>query len=393
MRQFHSHEMAREFPLLASTGAAAVLVGGRTFHSFFGLGILEGGPAATVERAARNRMVIKRLKAAKGIVIDEISMLSGPVLRVAEVIARRVRGSELPWGGLRVIAVGDFAQLPPVERDASRGGGWAFLDPVWEMSSFIVHQLATQVRCKDPVYMDLLSQIRIGQIDRSVIEYLDEKLNSDRAKFQGTRLFARRDQTDRFNDERLAELGGRLFTIDTVISGDARGIETLFRQAPIPPSLRLKEGALVMIRQNDPVGRWVNGSTGRLIKIQTGKLSIELISGGRVGRTVELEKATFTALDGDGFPIATATNFPVSLAWATTIHKAQGATLEQMEVDLSNLWEPGHAYVALSRLTSGDGLQLSAWRRESIKVDPSVVEFYRTHSEHNRELGLPTLQW
>lgn len=393
MRQFQAQPVARDFPVLASTGAAAVLIGGRTFHSFFGLGILEGGPAATVERAARNRQVVKRIKAARGVVIDEISMLSGPVLRVAEVIARRIRGSDLPWGGLRIIAVGDFAQLPPVERDVSRGGGWAFLDPVWELSGFIVHQLATQVRCKDEDYMRLLSQIRIGAIDRAVVEYLDEKMASRRVNFEGTRLFARRDQTDRFNEERLAELDGKPVTIETVTSGQARGVETLYRQAPIPPALRLKEGALIMIRQNDPMGRWVNGSTGRLLKIQTGKLKIELISGGRPGRLVELEKATFTALDGDGFPIASATNFPISLAWATTIHKAQGATLEQMEVDLSNLWEPGHAYVALSRLTSGDGLQLSAWRRESIKVDSSVVEFYRSHSERNRELGLPVLQW
>src|SRR3989338_6674787 len=123
------------FPIVASTGAAAVLIGGRTFHSFFGLGILEGGYDATVARALRSGKLINRLNRACCVIIDEVSMLSGTTLKVAETVARRARGSNAPWGGLRIIAVGDFAQLPPVTPD-NKGKDWAFLHHVWQESDF-----------------------------------------------------------------------------------------------------------------------------------------------------------------------------------------------------------------------------------------------------------------
>lgn len=373
IRHFHRSLDFKEFPMLASTGAAAVLVGGRTFHSFFGLGILEGGPAATVERAVRNRQVVRRLRQIKGMVIDEISMLAGPVLRVAEVIARRARESELPWGGIRVVTVGDFAQLPPVERDPAKGGGWAFLDPVWNWSMFERQHLQTQVRCQDPEYMRVLAKVREGVVDEDVAKYLNERTGPIETEFEGTRLFPRRDQTERFNEMRLADLPGEEKIFETLTSGSARGIESLLKQAPIPKTLRLKEGSLVMIRQNDPMGRWVNGTTGHVRRIQPAKLSIELLN----GRWIDLEKATFSLLDGEGETIAALINFPVNLAWATTIHKAQGSTLDRMAVDISRLWEPGQAYVALSRLTSGSELRIARWDPSSIRVDPQVIEFMK----------------
>jgi len=289
------------------------------------------------------------------------------------VLARRVRQSELPWGGLRVVAVGDFAQLPPVERDPARGGGWAFLDPVWQWSAFDRQLLQTQVRCQDPDYMSVLAKIRQGVVDEEVTRYLNEKTGPIESDFEGTRLFPRRDQTDAFNEQRLAELPGKEIAIATVGSGDKRGLESLAKQAPIPQILRLKEGALVMIRQNDPMGRWVNGSTGHVRNVKPTKLTIELLN----GRRVELEKATFSLLDGEGEPVAALTNFPINLAWASTIHKAQGSTLDRMAVDLSRLWEPGQAYVALSRLTSGQELRIARWEPSSIRTDPQVTDFYR----------------
>lgn len=373
IRHFQRAIDSKEFPILASTGAAAVLVGGRTFHSFFGLGILEGGPSATIERAARNRQVVKRLRTIKGMIIDEISMLAGPVLRVAEILCRRVRENDQPWGGLRVIAVGDFAQLPPVERDPAKGGGWAFLDPVWEWSQFERQILQTQVRCQDPEYMSVLAKIRAGVVDDEVTRYLNERTRVIETEFEGTRLFPRRDQTEKFNDMRLADLPGEEKRFDTIASGNSRAVEALLKQAPIPQSLRLKEGALVMIRQNDPMGRWVNGSTGHVRRIQPTRLSIELLN----GRRVEIDKATFSLMDGDGDTIAALINFPVNLAWASTIHKAQGSTLDRMAVDLSRLWEPGQAYVALSRLTSGSELRIARWDPSSIRVDPQVIEFLK----------------
>lgn len=375
MRHFLRDRDSRELPILASTGAAAVLVGGRTFHSFFGLGIMEGGVDATIEKAARNRQVMRRLKKIKGVVIDEISMLSGATLRAAEALARRARESDLPWGGLRVIAVGDFAQLPPVERRPSQGArGWAFLDPVWNWTGFKSCHLRTQTRCLDAEYMLILAAIREGIVSSEVKEYLDRHTRPVPDDFDGTRLFPRREETERFNLKKLEALPGEAHVFETQYSGDVRALETLKKYTPIPEVLSLKEGALVMLRQNDPQQRWVNGTQGRIVRIRPNLLTIELLN----GRWIEIEKASFTLLDAEGEPVAAAVNFPVSLAWATTIHKAQGATLDRMAVNLSQLWEPGQAYVALSRLRRGADLYIERWEPRSIRVDPDVVNFYRS---------------
>lgn len=374
IRFFLREKDTRDFPVLASTGAAAVLIGGRTFHSFFGLGILEGGVAATVEKAVSNRQVVRRLKKISGFIVDEVSMLSGETLRAAEIICRRVRDSELPWGGLRVVAVGDFAQLPPVERSFSnKVRGWAFLDPVWKWSGFATHVLRTQTRCRDEEYMRVLNFIRDGVVNAEVKEYLDSRVRLAPSDFDGTRLFPRRDETDRFNLLKLNELSSKVHQFDTVYSGDARAVENLKKYAPVPESLTLKEGALVMLRQNDPQQRWVNGTQGFIEKIQPHRLQIRLLN----GRMIDLEKASFSLLDAEGNPVAVAVNFPLSLAWASTIHKSQGSTFDRMAVNLSRLWEPGQAYVALSRLTTGHELCVEKWEERSIRVDPNVVEFYR----------------
>lgn len=373
IRYFLREKDTRDFPVLASTGAAAVLVGGRTFHSFFGLGIMEGGVEATVEKASRNRQVVRRLKKVSGFVVDEVSMLSGETLRAAEIICRRVRDSELPWGGLRVVAVGDFAQLPPVERPGARQRGWAFLDPVWNWSAFDMHVLRTQTRCRDEDYMRILNWVRDGIVNPEVKDYLDGHVGVPEENFDGTRLFPRRDETERFNLLKLERLPGAAHKFETIYSGDAKMLETLKKYAPIPDSLLLKEGALVMLRQNDPQQRWVNGSQGIVERVQPHQLRIRLLN----GRMIEIEKASFSMMNAEGETVAAALNFPVSLAWASTIHKSQGATLERMSVNLSQLWEPGQAYVALSRLTTGADLCVEKWEARSIRVDPAVVEFYR----------------
>jgi ATP-dependent DNA helicase PIF1 len=373
IRYFLREKDSRDFPVLASTGAAAVLVGGRTFHSFFGLGIMEGGVEATVEKAAKNRQVVRRLKKISGFVVDEVSMLSGETLRAAEIICRRVRDSDLPWGGLRVVAVGDFAQLPPVERSRSSTRGWAFLDPVWEWSGFQTCLLRTQTRCQDEEFMRILSEIREGRVTPEVKAYLDSKTSAPPEDFDGTRLFPRREETERFNLSKLEELSTVAVRFETIYSGESRALETLRKYAPVPDVLVLKEGALVMLRQNDPQGRWVNGSTGHVEKIQSAKLQIRLLN----GRLIEIEKATFSLLDSEGEVVAAAVNYPLTLAWASTIHKSQGATLDRMAVNLSQLWEPGQAYVALSRLTRGSDLCIERWDARSIRVDAQVVQFYK----------------
>jgi len=382
IQTFLRNQDKKLMPVLASTGAAAVLVGGRTFHSFFGLGILEGGVEATVEKAAKNRQVIRRLKEIKGFVLDEVSMLSGPTLRAAEVIARRIRRSDAPWGGLKLIFVGDFAQLPPVVRSGHERL-WAFRDPVWEWSQLRTCYLHTQTRCLDEAYTSILNRVRNGLVDNEVRDYLNGRSLDEIDDFDGTRLFPRRDQTEKFNLSKLYQLEGETYTFETQYSGHERAVEQLKSSAPISEKLVVKFGALVMLRQNDPAGRWVNGSTGTIERITQNTLMIRLMS----GRLVEIERVSFSLLDSEGEISAQATNFPVTLAWATTIHKSQGSTLDRLMVNLTNLWEPGQAYVALSRVARGADIWLESWSPNSIRADSEVLQFERLAKEQNRVIS------
>lgn len=366
----------KKTPILASTGAAAILVGGRTFHSFFGLGIMEGGVIATVDRALKNKRLVARLRKTDAVVIDEISMISGPTLRTAEAIARRTRGSTTPWGGMRVIAVGDFAQLPPVNPYATEKE-WAFLDDVWSHSQFQSVHLKKIMRTTDQEFLEVLGHIRQGRVTGEVKEFLDSKINSSPSG-EYTRLFSHRQDVEKYNLQKLDMIKNPVVIFHTIYDGQERDIETFRKHSPIADVLHLKEDALIMLRQNDPEGRWVNGSLGRVEKITPTELRIELLS----GRTVDIEMSVFTLLDAEGKPVVTAKNFPISLAWAMTIHKAQGATLDRLLVDLRRVWEPGQAYVALSRASSPEGLFIEGWSPKAIFADQRVLQFHSSLDEN-----------
>ncbi len=356
--------------LLASTGAAAVLIGGRTFHSFFGLGILEGGKTKTVAKATKNGKLLKRLRETHEIIIDEVSMLPGLALDTAEEIARVARESDEPWGGIRVVAVGDFAQLPPVDRS---GGprDWAFGHSVWQRSEFVTHCLNTPVRFIDHEFYSILNAIRLGRYNSKTKQLLDSRMLPERPG-DVTHLYPWRKMVQKFNSDKLGKLSEPIHKIPSVYSGQARGVETLKRQAPVPEVLEIKEGAYVMLQQNDPRNRWVNGSCGWVRNIAKEKLTIELVN----GKTIKIMKAAFSVVDADGHIVAEVVNFPLQLAYATTIHKSQGQTFDRAVMHLKGLWEPGQAYVALSRLRSLEGLYLEEWSPSSFRVDPRVSSFY-----------------
>lgn len=375
LQRYLSGKFTENFPIVASTGAAAVLVGGRTFHSFFGLGILEGGPDATVTRALRSGKLINRLNRACCVIIDEVSMLSGTTLKTAETVARRARGGSEPWGGLRIIAVGDFAQLPPVTPD-NKGKDWAFLHPVWQESDFQPALLSTVMRTQDIEFLTILNFVREGIANDQVHAFLNRRITASTEHEEGTRLYPHRAQAEAYNLRRLEAIQHPLRSFKTQYAGKEKFIEAAQKVVPIPETLLLKKGALIMMRKNDITGglHYVNGSLGYIQEITDDSLEIKLFS----GEEIEVGKEKFSYLDGDGNEVIAAWNFPVTLAWATTIHKAQGASLDRMIVDLYALWEPGQAYVALSRVRSGSGLLIERWSPASILAEPLVTQFYNT---------------
>lgn len=373
IQEFLRKKNTKQYPVVASTGAAAIIIDGRTFHSFFGLGIMQGTLDDIVSNALRNGQVKRRLKFAQCVVIDEVSMLSGRTLEAASEIAKEARGSMEPWGGLRIVAVGDFAQLPPV----TRGGedkDWAFMHPVWYESGFRTVCLKTVVRTDEERLLRILDQVRSGNVTYEVTEFLEEKSCESDEEFDGTRLFAHRSSADRYNASRLNRLQFQEHVSTTEFGGDKASIERLKRNLPIPEVLKLKRNALVMIRKNDTnyPYKYINGTLATVLEVDDDHVLLRLMN----GKDIDLEKQTFSLLDGNGEERAYAYNFPLTLAWATTIHKAQGATIDRLMVDLSRLWESGHAYVALSRVTSEEGLFVEKWTRQGIKVDENVRQFY-----------------
>lgn len=371
IRQFMREIDSKEMPILASTGAAAVLLGGRTFHSFFGLGIMEGGADAAFARASQDKRLLARLRKVEGVIIDEVSMIPGQALMIAEALAQKARDSKLPWGGMRVIVVGDFAQLPPVTPSGKRD--WAFLNLVWEHSGFQNVMLSHNQRVSENRFLDILSDVRHGQVTDGVREFLNDHVQTHDEDHPGTRLFPRKMNADSFNQRKLAEIDEDEVVIDSIYLGSEKHIDILMKTAPVPVKLVLKLGCRVMFLQNDPQKRWVNGTRGTITDIEVDKIIVRKSN----GREVQVDKTSFAIQDAEGNVMASVLQYPLTLAYATTIHKSQGATLDDLWCDLSSLWEPGHAYVALSRLRSSEGLHLIGWNPRSIIVDPQVLRFYQ----------------
>jgi len=366
-----------KIPVVASTGIAAILIGGRTFHSFFGLGIMQGGMEAVVKKALKNSRLRKRLKKSETLVIDEVSMLSAETLDCAERIACRVRRSTEPWGGIRVIVVGDFAQLPPISRGPEKE--WCFLSKAWERSRFKTVVLREVKRTDDADFLEVLEDIRWGKNTERVQTFLNDRLiSAEEVQSDVPHVFPRRAQTAAFNRARLNEIESESRFYETEYGGKAIYIDRLKRDAPIPAVLELKKSALVMLRMNDPKQRYVNGTVGTIEEMEDECLLVRIKS-----KTLEIEPFTFTILDDEGEEAAFASNFPVTLAYANTIHKVQGTTMERCHISMRSLWEPGQAYVALSRARSGAGITLMDWDASSIRADQRVKAFYESTQPHS----------
>lgn len=369
-RKYH----APKVPVVSSTGAAAVLVGGRTFHSFFGLGTMQENYDVILQKAMTNGALIGRLKRLQTVIIDEVSMLSGRALDLANLICKTVRAQEhLPFGGIRLIIVGDFYQLPPVAENKKID--WAFESFSWDEAGFECFELTEFMRTTETEFLQVLSNIRGGNCTKTEAAFLDSHKLKPKEEFVGTRIFARKDRVAEYNEQSLNLLEGEFHSYQTFYEGPVEYVDRLRRSLPIDDEIRVKEDALVMIRINDNSRQnlYVNGTLGHIQHLDEEEMLILTLT----GRLITLKKHKFQLKDGDGEVLASASNFPITVAYAVTIHKSQGATIDQAVVELSGLWDSGQAYTAMSRLSNSAGLKVLSWDYRSIKVDRKVVDFYK----------------
>ncbi|MDB5189230.1 MAG: ATPase [Parcubacteria group bacterium] len=356
--------------ITASTGIAATHVGGMTIHSWSGIGILERLTPEDLDRISSKEHVAKRIQKTKVLIIDEISMLSAGALSMIDAVAREVRQDSRAFGGIQVVFAGDFFQLPPITRGGTPAE-FAFSSAAWRTATPLVCYLTEQHRQDDTDFLDVLGAIRDGTFDHThASTILSRESDGDELDSEIPRLFTHNADVDRINNEYLAKLPGSAKTYRMVTTGPDVLIEGLKRGCLSPQALVLKEGAIVMCTKNNPAAQYVNGTLGKVIGFVHG--SGEPIIETHDGRELTILPSEW-ALEENGKVRAKIAQLPLRLAWAITVHKSQGMSMDAAAIDLSRTFEYGQGYVALSRVRTLAGLTLLGWSEHAAMVHPEVA--------------------
>ncbi len=376
--------------ITASTGIAATHIGGMTLHSWSGIGINKSMNAAELNEVAGRDRLAKRIRATQVLIIDEISMFEGQTLNLVDAVCRTVKQSQQPFGGMQVIFVGDFFQLPPVSRPGDASPEFAFMSNSWRLADPVICYLSEQHRQEDETFLEILSALRRGTINEEHKELLGQRqvIFMDEEHSEMTKLFSHNVDVDRMNTHALSQLATDPRTYRMHAYGAPPLIEQLKRGCLSPELLVLKLGARVMFTKNSTDGSYVNGTTGEIsgFSKENGSPLVKL----RSGRTIEAG-TTEWKIEAEGKSVAAIVQIPLRLAWAMTVHKSQGMSLDAALIDLSSAFAYGQGYVALSRVRSLSGLHLQGLNKRALEVDPNVLaqdELFRTRSLEAKEAML-----
>lgn len=378
LRQFIDGEGFRQVDITAPTGIAALNVGGRTVHSYAGMMLGPQGDQTNedyfnwlaTQPYPSIRRGFDRVARAECLVIDEISMLPGRQMQFLEWLFCHLRGSTKAWGGCQLIVVGDFLQLAPVRKNESQPYDWAFAHPVWERSEFTPVNLSTVRRQNDAEFVAALSGVREGEVRGDGAKLLRGRVaNFPPAEIP--RLFTHNTQVNRWNHVMLEGLEGEERVYEAQTSGPENRVKSLADSCLAPESLTLRVGAKVMFVVNEKHQTYVNGTIGEVLRLGEDTIDVELPG----GDWVTLQRYVWKSGES-GQAVATFAQFPVRLAYAITIHKSQGLTLDAAYVDIRAAREPGQAYVALSRVRTLQGLHLKEWFN-GLHVSQLAIDFHR----------------
>lgn len=360
-----------------TTGLAGSLLGGCTIHGFAGLGRGDGDLDVMIRYASRPDAAF-RWRNVSTLIIDEISMMDGKFFDVLELVARKIRRDSSPFGGIQIVVCGDFHQLPPVARHASQRS-FCFEARSW--SSCIQHciELKQVFRQSDLYFVDVLGDVRKGLL--SHVDLMDKlsmcsrPLNVDDGILP-TKIYTHRVDVDSINSKELDALPGRVSVYHARDSGDG-GILDL--SCPVSRTISLKVGAQVMLTRNISSRKGlVNGSRGVVVKLSSTGLPYVRFVAQSSDESVLIERETWNIRVG-GRVVASRTQVPLVLAYAITVHKSQGMSLDKVEISLERAFEAGMAYVALSRAKTMEGLRIcGSVAQQSLEADQKVVQFYES---------------
>lgn len=374
--------LKEEYPVgvSASTGVAAIQLGGSTFHSWCLGGLGDDSVDDIVLNTRFKKRKYQTIKSAKALIIDEAWMLGSQTFDKASEVLKKLRGSYKPFGGLQVILLGDPLQIPPVNKGKEQQS-FLFESDVFKELNFKPVVLSEVVRqANDKEFAELLMEIRVGNLTN--INKLNKRTFSTIPKMQRTPpiIYCLNKDVDEENRARFADLTGELHVFKACDSGDKKFIESLDRVCNFPKVLELKVGAQVMLLRNiDTEGGLVNGSTGIVQGFSPDGVLVKFKNGEAL---VEKESSSIkesVILNGKPQLIEKAcrVQFPLKLAYAFTVHKMQGQTIDLAVIDLNQCFEYGQAYTALSRVTTREGLFLKPFMHSKIKAHPKALDFYK----------------
>lgn len=392
LNQYVHYLKARKVPvaITASTGIAATHMNGMTIHTWAGIGIKEILTEGDLKRMRERKYLREHLEKAQVLIIDEISMLHAKQFNLVNQVLKYFKESEDAFGGIQVVVSGDFFQLPPVGKTGEiNRDKFAFMSEAWVEAKFRVCYLSEQHRQSDSVLDQILNAIRRQQVTAEHITTLLGTRDQQHQDEIVTRLYTHNINVDQLNQQQLEGIQGKVNRFDAVLDGNEKLIETLKSSVRAPEALELKKNAKVMFVKNNFEMGFVNGSIGEIIGFvdheEHGVLPQVKLKDDSV---IVVEPETWSIENEQGQVLASFTQIPLRLAWAITIHKSQGMTLESAEINLANTFEKGQGYVALSRLKSLDGLKLVDFSHQALELDRLAMKADTRFQELSHEAEL-----
>ena len=356
--------------IVAPTGIAASHLKGQTIHSFFSLGIrdtvVDNG---YIEFLLEKSYLKSRFSKLKVLIIDEVSMVSPEIFSSMDRVLRAFKNNPEPFGGVQVVISGDFFQLPPVSKEFKEKR-FSWQSPVWKSLELKSCYLEEKFRQNDDKLIQILDEIRLGSVSDASHAILESRFYKElNSNFTPTKLYTHNVDVDRINSEELNKLKEKPYSFKFTSKGSTKNIEKIFKTALVLEELTLKKNAVVLFIKNNPEKYYVNGTTGVVVGFDGGVPIVKTSEGVKI-RVVEED---WTIENDKGENLATVSQIPLRLAWAITIHKSQGMTLDSAEIDLSKTFEVGQGYVALSRIKSIDGLRLIGLNSMALRVEPLTL--------------------
>lgn len=365
-------ERGKRVARTASTGIAASHIDGMTIHSWSGLGIKDSIDDYEIERMSFRDGIVEKYNEADILIIDEVSMLHGFRLDMINRVAKQMRMSGKPFGGLQVIFVGDLFQLPPVTKRAEPVD-FVHTSEAWIEAAPEVCYLTEQHRQgADDALLDILREMRAGTLSAANKAKLEAAKRPAPDDDSVTRLYTHNMDVDALNRGMLMKLPGEIKRFYMSATGDPYKIDTMKKNLLVPETLELKLNAEVMFCANNFDEGFVNGTRGRVVRFNNDGVPVVLTTD---GNEITVGEHTWRLFHDKGFELASVTQYPLRLAWAVTIHKSQGLSLDAAIIDLSQAFTPGMGYVALSRVRSLEGLYLVGMNDQALQMNEEIAKF------------------